>query len=52
MDTEIFKTTLERIKKGVFYGHVGLVREALDFEFGENWREYNYDKSLQNHEGS
>ena len=48
MDFEVFKTTLERIKRGVFYGHVGLAREALNFEFGETWTKYNTDKSFAN----
>jgi hypothetical protein len=48
MDFEVFKTTLDRINKGVFYGHVGLVREALNFEFGETWTKYNTNKSFAN----
>ena len=46
MEFEIFKITLDRINRGVFYGHVGLVREALNFEFGEIWVEYNAGKSF------
>lgn len=48
MEFDVFKTTLERIKKGIFYGHVGLTREALNFEFGETWTKYNTDKSFAN----
>jgi hypothetical protein len=48
MDFEVFKTTLQRINKGIFYGHVGLVREALNFEFGETWSKYSTDKSFVN----
>jgi ppGpp synthetase/RelA/SpoT-type nucleotidyltranferase len=33
-----------RIARGVFYAHVGLVREALDTEFGEKWEEYLDDR--------
>jgi ppGpp synthetase/RelA/SpoT-type nucleotidyltranferase len=29
----------ERIKKGVFFSFAGLVKEMLDLEFGEDWRE-------------
>ncbi len=48
MDFEVFKTTLTRINKGLFYGHVGLTREALNFEFGETWTKYNSNKSFAN----
>ena len=48
MDFEVFKTTLDRINRGLYYGHVGLVREALNFEFGETWTKYNTNKSFAN----
>jgi ppGpp synthetase/RelA/SpoT-type nucleotidyltranferase len=35
----------ERIKRGVFYAHTGLARQALEFEFGEKWMDYFKDKS-------
>ena len=31
----------KRIEKGVFFQHVGLVRNALEAEFGDNWINYN-----------
>lgn len=30
----------DRLEKGVFFQHIGLVRIALDAEFGENWENY------------
>lgn len=30
----------ERIKKGVFYTHVGLIRNVMGLEFGKKWHEY------------
>lgn len=34
----VYEINDERIKKGVFYSHVGLVRNMLDAEFGPEWR--------------
>jgi putative GTP pyrophosphokinase len=30
----------ERLARGVFYTHVGLIREMLDAKFGARWRQY------------
>lgn len=37
-------TTPERIQKGVFYTHVGLIREILSDVFGTKWSEYQREK--------
>lgn len=34
----------DRIKRGVFYTHVGLVREMLAIQFGDKWETYNKSK--------
>ena len=34
----------DRIKRGVFYTHAGLVREMLRIQFGERWISYNISK--------
>jgi putative GTP pyrophosphokinase len=31
----------ERVKRGVYFTHIGLVRNTLEAEFGENWINYN-----------
>jgi putative GTP pyrophosphokinase len=36
----------ERISRGIYYTHVGLAREALHCEFGEDVQEYMINKSL------
>jgi ppGpp synthetase/RelA/SpoT-type nucleotidyltranferase len=35
-----FKVDPERNSRGVFYNHTGLIRDALEIEFGKNWRDY------------
>jgi hypothetical protein len=37
----------EGIKRGVFYAHTGLARQALEFEFGEKWMDYFKDQSKE-----
>lgn len=44
INLEWYGTSEERIQKGVFFGHVGLAREALEFEFGNEWLSYNRKK--------
>lgn len=41
-------TTKERVKKGVFFTHVGLAREALKFEFGHDavWNSMGYEPEV------
>jgi len=34
----------DRIKRGVFYAHVGLVRDMLAIQFGDQWRSYSLSK--------
>lgn len=33
-------TSVERIRRGVFFSHVGLARQLLSEEFGEKWKDY------------
>lgn len=40
IDWDFFGSTVERIQNGVFYGHVGLTREAMAFEFEDIWMDY------------
>ena len=44
VNLEWYGTSEDRINKGVFFGHVGLAREALEFEFSGQWLEYNRKK--------
>jgi ppGpp synthetase/RelA/SpoT-type nucleotidyltranferase len=48
---EILGTTQERVERGVYYTHVGLVRLALGVEFGDKWDSYNWEKSERNRQG-
>ncbi len=36
----LFESNKERLRDGVFYGHVGLTQEALKEEFGEYGQEF------------
>ena len=36
----------ERQEKGVFYTHIGLIREMLFLEFGKKWQDYNNNKYI------
>lgn len=40
-------TSKERIQRGVFYTHTGLLRTALGLEFGDKWTEYSRGISYQ-----
>jgi putative GTP pyrophosphokinase len=40
----IADATIDRIDKGVYYTHEGLVRLAMDFEYGEAWTNYLAEK--------
>ncbi len=38
-------TSKERLERGVYYSHVGLLRTALGLEFADKWRDYNRETS-------
>ncbi len=40
-----YRTTPDRLSRGVFFVHVGLVREMLLMEFGEKWATYNRNRA-------
>ena len=47
----IDKEIAKGLPKGVFYAHVGLVRTALEVEFGNKWTDYNNEKSKERTKG-
>lgn len=46
VDWDFFGSNPDRIRKGVFYGHVGLTREAMSLEFEDRWVTYMSDKLI------
>ena len=38
---------IQRVARGVFFTHIGLVREALTFKFKDRWKEYSNKKWVE-----
>lgn len=43
--SDIYMASKHRLNEGFFFSHVGLTRQGLESEFGEDWIEYNLEKA-------
>jgi len=46
-DADYMGTSEERCKRGVFFAHVGLAREAMFQQFGQNWKDYKMSQAAE-----